>query len=82
MDVFTIARTIDEKGNTEYQIGGNTPPALALQMIFEAGMTIAKSEGERQALAATQTTAAKKKEEGAKKAAEAAKRKRGEKSGK
>lgn len=49
MDLFTIARIIDEKGNVEYQIGGNASPALALQMIFEAGMAIAKDEGKKQA---------------------------------
>lgn len=76
MDLFTIARKIDEKGNVEYQIGGNTPPDLAIQMIFEAGMTIARSEGERQAVDAAEARKNAKKEEGARKAAEAAKRKK------
>lgn len=49
MELFTIARKTDEKGNKEYQIGGNTTPILAIQMIFEASMAIAIEKGRRQA---------------------------------
>lgn len=77
MELFTIARKVDKEGNREYQIGGNASPALALQMILEASMAIAKSEGERQAVEAQIAAATKKKEEGAKKAAEVTKKKKG-----
>lgn len=69
MDLYTIARKTDERGNKEYQIGGNTPPLLAIQMIFEASVSIAKAKGMKEASA----LAALAKKEEAKKATEVAK---------
>jgi len=50
MELFTLARKADDKGNAEYQIGGNVNLMQAAQMIIEVLVSAAREEGRQQAI--------------------------------